>query len=106
MIDLIDRDELLKALKKEFRQNEYKHDPYFKFKKIVETMPTISSIEQIIKEPKTGRWIAVTDELWSGGGYWKCSNCSFGFSIGAYHEANEWNYCPHCGARMDGESDD
>lgn len=49
------------------------------------------------------RWLEVVDENWSGGGYWKCNKCGYGYAFGAYFEMDESNYCPHCGARMDGK---
>ena len=83
---LIDADELLKALKKEFRQNNYiKHDSYFEFKNIVETMPTV--------EQKHGQWQGVSpfvDSL-------ECSECRYEI----LSEELKTPYCPWCGAKMD-----
>lgn len=31
----------------------------------------------------------------------RCTKCGCSLSVREYH-ANNWNYCPHCGARMDG----
>ena len=50
-----------------------------------------------------GRWAEKTCVGWAGGGYWRCSCCGFCYSFGAYHEMNESNYCPNCGAKMDEE---
>lgn len=55
-------------------------------------MPTIDAVEV-----KRGRWIR-NDR--NGFKIYDCSVC------GIHMETDGWNYCPNCGARMDGESDD
>lgn len=52
------------------------------------------------------KWIVIEDEEWAGGAYCKCSNCGYGFSMGAHFEPDEWNFCPNCGAKMDGDRTD
>ena len=47
-----------------------------------------------------GRWIFKVDSSWRGGGKYECSACKYGYAIGAYHEPDEFSYCPHCGAYM------
>lgn len=47
-----------------------------------------------------GRWIFKADSSWRGGGKYECSACKYGYAIGAYHEPDEFTYCPHCGAYM------
>ena len=42
-----------------------------------------------------GRWIASHDEFYA------CSICKYPFYVGW----NQANYCPNCGAKMDGEGD-
>jgi hypothetical protein len=62
---------------------------------LIDRQPTIEP------ERKTGHWIACENKpWWSGGGYWKCSNCGYGFSFEAYLDADEWDYCPKCGSAM------
>ena len=51
---------------------------------------------------KKGKWEEKQDNEWAGGGAWVCSECGYGYAFGAYHEADEFNYCPNCGAKMDG----
>lgn len=51
-------------------------------------------------ERKEGRWENIEDDSWMGGGYTKCSACGYGYSWGAHHEPDEWDFCPHCGAKM------
>lgn len=48
----------------------------------------------------SGRWIDRTDKEYVGGGYTECSVCGDRLSWGAYFEANNFRYCPKCGARM------
>lgn len=53
-----------------------------------------------------GRWLHTEiedDEEWGGTWHkWTCDNC--GYSVG--HNPNGTNYCPHCGAKMDGGNED
>lgn len=52
-------------------------------------------------EPKTGRWISDRLVSTNGGTYGirRCSECE------AYYQdiGYGWNFCPTCGARMEGE---
>ena len=50
-------------------------------------------------------WTHVLDPDYCGGGYTECSACGWRLSDGAYHEVYEFQYCPHCGARMAVEED-
>lgn len=34
----------------------------------------------------------------------ECSNCSAEFTEKGVTAINEWNYCPNCGAKMEGET--
>lgn len=47
-----------------------------------------------------GEWIEKTDKDYCGGGYWECSECGMRYSFGAYHEVDEFNFCPKCGHPM------
>lgn len=81
----------------------YKEVAENRLKNWLDEVPTIEAItvEQYTKtindmvhefatiEPKRGRW-----STWDGG--IKCSLC------GAEYETETTNYCPNCGARMDG----
>lgn len=54
-----------------------------------------------VEPVRPGRWKRiqwVKDEDWQEGGYWilRCSEC-----VMPYH--NPTPYCPHCGAKMQGE---
>lgn len=49
-----------------------------------------------------GRWDGTADGYWNGElvyDIWNCSNC--GFDADGADEKPDWNYCPHCGAKMD-----
>ena len=64
---------------------------------VVRKAPTVDAVEVV-----HGRWIhtAIDDDNWGGTFHkWTCSNCDF--STG--HNPNGTNYCPNCGAKMDGE---
>ena len=58
-------------------------------------LPTI-----VIRPEVRAEWKHEADADWSGGGATRCSACGFGFADGAYHEVEEFRYCPHCGAIM------
>ena len=45
-----------------------------------------------------GRWKA-------SGGLLECQNCGEIYSTLGGNEGKAWDYCPDCGARMDGDSD-
>lgn len=65
---------------------------------IIFEFPTIEA------EPvRRGRWREIKSNDWSGGGAYVCSVCGYGYSWAGYHEANEFTYCPNCGARMEEE---
>lgn len=49
---------------------------------------------------RVGRWHDKTDKNYAGDGYTECSVCGDRYSWGAYFEANNFRYCPKCGARM------
>ena len=66
----------------------------------LENQPVVDAVEVV-----HGRWIhtAIEDDNWGGTFHkWTCSNCDF--STG--HNPNGTNYCPNCGAKMDGERKD
>ena len=59
---------------------------------VVKTCPTIDPV-------KHGRWIFVEDMV----SYIKCSECG---EYLCWVNTKRPKYCPHCGARMDGEQND
>ena len=51
-------------------------------------------------ERKRGTWIE-DDDGWDGI-IWRCSECDAVFALtDGTPEENEYNYCPHCGAKME-----
>ena len=56
-------------------------------------------------EPKKGKWISEKNKSYSGGGCWRCSNCGYGYAWDAFFEVDSFNYCPNCGARMEGKDE-
>lgn len=95
--DLISRQEVLNKLN-ELDQQELYLPCYFK-EYIIEEVPSV--------QQKTAYWIDVSGDvpIYNAGGFTekrkigvKCSNCQ---------RLNTWcefDYCPHCGAKMEGEA--
>lgn len=53
------------------------------------------------QETKTGKWIEQTDYM--GDTYYDCSVCNESWiTIEGTPWVNGMNYCPHCGAKMEG----
>ena len=46
-----------------------------------------------------GKWIR---EWWHSGGVRKCSTCNITQTVNVYNGEVKFNYCPYCGAKMDG----
>lgn len=89
MDDLISREDALLCLTGKYTEEDYKIDEYVaKFAKRIRELPSAE---------KTGRWyVRETYPLESHG--WECSECQ------EIIFAEETNYCPNCGARMEGET--
>lgn len=52
-----------------------------------------------------GRWDDSGRYTFPGGGTAvRCTNCGCALTESEYH-LNNWNYCPVCGAKMDGNAD-
>lgn len=62
----------------------------------VKMMPTVDAVPVV-----RGRWETVED--WDGDEYYKCSVCGAETFCDGDPDDNDYLYCPHCGARMDGE---
>lgn len=98
MMDLIDREQALKAIKKELAYQEKHATPG-------EDIDTgiicgLGQAVEIVKgiEPsaeKTGRWLSTwhKDEV-------VCSNCRKYWVLAT--DVYDYKYCPNCGARMEG----
>ena len=69
------------------------YSPEF-IKAIIDGQPTAD-----VQEVRHGRWISISSEL--GGYKWAyyCSECDW---VDGYPFNDRHKYCPHCGAKMDG----
>lgn len=94
MNDYIKREDAIEAFDPKQRRDWYTHW-------IVETLKDLPSAD--VAPVRHGRWIDDEEfglELY----YAKCSLC--GRFMDVHENGGYYNYCPNCGARMDGESDD
>ena len=102
---LLDANELMKQLKKE--HDYLMCDPevsskikwweavcFSRVSKVIEKTPTVDAVEVV-----HGRWETVSSML----GYLCCSNCKDAYVWDTWLEDGKWNYCPNCGAKMDGD---
>lgn len=65
----------------------------------IKNLPAADVVEQ-----KHGKWIEQEDP-WFGWGVWQCSNCKEEYVLEeGTPDDNFYNYCPNCGAIMDGDS--
>lgn len=63
---------------------------------LLDNLPT-ADVESV----RNGYWGNMFNGKFTGGAYWyRCSNCG---RIVPDVRNGGWNYCPNCGARMDGE---
>jgi hypothetical protein len=77
------------------------------------TINPVSALEEIDNAPTVDA-VEVVHGYWDDSGRYqfpsgkkaiRCSVCGCALSEGEYHLFN-WNYCPVCGAKMDGERKD
>ena len=61
---------------------------------IVEDSPTVDAVEVV-----HGRWEPRKDAI----GFVCCSVCHDCNIYGDWADGKKWNYCPNCGAKMDGD---
>ena len=59
--------------------------------------PTVDAVEVV-----HGRWETVSSML----GYLCCSECKDVYIWETWLEDGKWNYCPNCGAKMDGDGNE
>jgi len=104
VIDLIDREAILKDIEK-IRQNVQMMDDthrasitmngVYLCEKAVRNQPSAQA------ERKKGRWVGEGDGYADGSivlDMWYCSNCDYCYED---DEKPKWNYCPNCGAEME-----
>lgn len=61
---------------------------------LVMAQPTVDAVEVV-----HGRWESRTDLF----GFVRCSACKDCNIYDKWADGKKWNYCPHCGAKMDGD---
>ena len=61
---------------------------------LIASMPTVDAVEVV-----HGRWETVSSML----GYLCCSQCKDVYIWETWLGDGKWNYCPNCGAKMDGD---
>lgn len=98
MSDLIDRQELVSLFRKDY-EGKYA---------ITNWEQLDAMLSRVTIHPvKHGRWKVVSDDYGNGEAtahICECSECKD--TIWVYKKARRrWNYCPNCGARMDGEEE-
>lgn len=74
------------------------------FKRAIRTIPagTLIDVAPVVH----GRWEDSTDE-WFGTDVYTCSKCRESYVlVEGTPKQNLWNYCPACGAKMDGGGED
>lgn len=80
-----------------------------KFKRLADRIKVNEVLNSIpaadVAPIRHGRWMHEYDEDWCGGGRTYCTNCGHGYADGAFHEVEEFNFCPACGAQMEAGND-
>ena len=64
---------------------------------LVGSAPTVDAVQV-----KQGRWIKCTHHHWED--RYECSKCGYDTEVDTVMEKPIYNFCPYCGARMDGKS--
>ena len=77
-------------------ENEYVYDTNAVLDSIDE-QPTVDAVEVV-----HGRWEPRTDVV----GFVRCSVCRDCNVYDDWADGKKWNYCPNCGAKMDGDGND
>ena len=72
------------------------HSDWLRFKEMIERQPTVDAVEVV-----HGRW-----EDFCRGKMCCCSACKAEFDNTCNDIHGEWEFCPNCGAKMDGERKD
>lgn len=66
----------------------------------------IESVLEYVENLPAADVAPVVHGKWNvSGGLLECQNCGEIYSTLGGNEGKAWNYCPDCGARMDGDSD-
>lgn len=78
------------TLKGAFEMDGYK-SPYVE--RLIDACPTVDAVPVV-----HGKWKPIKASIYPYGFDVRCSECGCAILGGA----NGWNYCPNCGAKMDG----
>lgn len=95
---------LLTSLENEFQQfKPFKGFEHAMYRKLCETEIAIGKLPAADVVPVVhGRWDDSGRYTFpSGNAAVRCTNCGCALTESEYH-LNNWNYCPVCGAKMDG----
>lgn len=92
----IDADKIDWRMIKLINSNVADEHMIYQARKLVAYQPTVDVVEVVHAE-----WI----KNWEIG-YSACSHCGKGYLWEDYKGVADWEYCPNCGARMDGGRDD
>ena len=82
------------ALKAEFTGNFHEMWHYTGIRAMIDVAPTVDAVEVA-----HGRWERRTDVI----GFVRCSACRDCNIYDDWADGKKWNYCPNCGAKMDGD---
>lgn len=99
---LIDADQLVEILDDEYREtdNIVKKLIIICNKQILSDAPTVDA------EPiRHGRWEEIKSGDWANATEYRCSECGK-YRLAVNPVNYNWNYCPNCGAKMEGEIDE
>lgn len=91
--------ERLNFLREENGNYDHYTDGYEEAVDKVEDFPAADVAEVV-----HGEWVGTADGYADGElvyDMWNCSEC--GYDADGAEEKPDWNYCPNCGAKMDGE---
>lgn len=98
MARLIDADALVDAIKDKIAVDKeiYPDDEFFRFSRFgMRTVISIIKKQDTVDPVKHGHWIVYPTLV----SFLRCSQCHNG--VGSHNDKKP-NYCPNCGARMDG----
>ena len=98
--DLVYRDDIIDAVKKNMPYAIFDDDGNYTTRGM-RLLDVISAVPAAQAQHKKGKWIF--EEYPDGYYHTECSECKHHFIEDAYLKS--YNFCPNCGARMDGESD-
>lgn len=94
------KEEVARYFKELIRCADWVEDSYIDGVKVEAIRSAIEELE----ERKTGKWIE--KDGWDGDVYYDCSACGESWTtIEGTPWDNDMNYCPHCGAKMEGADD-